>query len=135
MIISKYSKSYDTADGSEQQFKDPEPKGEHAPPQIAGPVPAEAAGERWEDDGGSLAVRPPFLPKPILSKPPWSVLPLDQLNEAIRLEQWADNPAHAQRRAEEAERRRLRAIEIEEERMATFAHAERNRHRNHWENT
>jgi hypothetical protein len=135
MIISKYSKSYDTADGSEQQFRDPEPNGGHGPGRGAERGSAKAAGQRWEDDGGSLAPRPPLLPKEILAKPPWSVLPLSQLNETIRLEQWVDNPAHVQRRADEAERRRLRAIDVEEERVASLARTERDRHRNHWENT
>ena len=127
MIISKYSKSYDTADGMEQQFNDPERFRQTNSPKTAG--------QRWEDDGGSLPGQAPVLPTELPSKPAWSVLSLIDLNEAIRLEHWPDNPVHLRRRAEETERRRLRAIEVEEERMATFAHAERHRHRNHWENT
>lgn len=135
MIISKYSKSYDTADGTEQQFKDPPRPAEPDDTRIAGQDSAKTAGQRWDDDGGSLPAPLRLYPIELASKPAWSVLSLRDLNEAIRLEQSPDSPLRLQRQADEAERRRLRAIEVEEERMATFAHAERNRYRNHWENT
>jgi hypothetical protein len=135
MIVSKYSKSYDTADGTEQQFKDPDRRGKQSGGRSIEQRSATTPGQRWEDDGGSLPVQPPVLPTELPSKPAWSVLSLIDLNEAIRLEHWPDNPVHLRRRAEETERLRLHALEVEEERMATFAHAQRHRHRNHWENT
>src|SRR5688500_7838961 len=132
MIISKYSKSYDTADGTEQQFKDPQRHTARSDGRIVGQSSMKAAGQRWDDDGGSLPVPSPSYPAQPPSKPVWSVLSLIDLNEAIRLEHSPESSLRLQRQTDETERRRLRAIEVEEERMATFAHAERNRYRNHW---
>ena len=151
MIISKYDKSYDTADGSEQQYQDPgQPKagdiegerrnlpttdGKQGAERL-GPGPdAGAAGERWEDDGGPLRVQPPVSPLEYSAKPGWSVLSLRDLNLAVRLGDWPDNPAHLRRAAVEAERAGLKAIEVEAERVAAHVRAERNRDRNPWENT
>lgn len=135
MIISQYNKSYDTADGTEQQFKDPHRHAGQNDAPIAENGSTKGAGARWDDDGGSLPVPPPLYPAEPASKPTWSVLSLIDLNKAIRLERSPESPLRLQRQTEETERRRLRAIEVEEERMATFAHAQRNRYRNHWENT
>ena len=137
MIISKYSKSYDTADGTEQQFKDPQRHDSHGDARTADKDSVKTAGQRWDDDGGSLPAAPP--PPPLYpvaaSKPAWSVLSLADLNESIRLEYSPDSPLRLKRAADETERRQLRAIEVEQERVATLAYMERNRYRNHWENT
>src|ERR1051326_3758591 len=45
MIISKYSKSYDTANGSEQWFEDLARRGQGG---------GKIARQRWEDDGGTV---------------------------------------------------------------------------------
>ena len=150
MIVSKYEKSYDTADGSEQHYVAPRYSGggggERVEPSGAQLVEAVesvestragagAAGQRWEDDGGPPLVQPPISPLELSAKPGWSVLSLRDLNQAIRLEDWPENPTHRRRQAEDAESGRLRAIELEAVRMASRARADRNRHRNPWENT
>jgi hypothetical protein len=96
MTISKSTQPYDRADGAAQ-------------PSGAGAA-AAAAGQRWEDDGGPLQVQPPISP-PLKdsTKPTWSVLSLRDLNLAIRLGHWPDNPAPLQRAAAEAGRARARA--------------------------
>jgi hypothetical protein len=126
VIISKYGKSYDTADGSEQQFE-AKPSGV----QTAG----HAARQRWEDDGGPLYVEPPVSAGGAAWKPAWSVLPLRDLNEAIRRERRADSAERLRQEADKAERRRVRAMHAEEDKTAAAAHAERNRYRNAWEHT
>ena len=141
MIVSKYEKSYDTADGSEQHYIAPRYPGGGGQPakpsgtQSADPTRAGAAGQRWEDDGGPFLMEAPISPLEFSLKPAWSVLSLRDLNQAIRLEDWADNPAHRRRRAEDVEGARLRAIESEAKRVASRARAEHNRDRNPWENT
>ena len=135
MIVSKYSKSYDTADGTEQQFKDPQRHDGQGDGQVADKNSMKTAGQRWDDGGGSLpAATPPLYPV-AASKPAWSVLSLADLNESVRLEYSPDSPVRLKREADETERRRLRAIEVEQDRVATLADMERNRYRNHWENT
>ena len=154
MIVSKYGKSYDTADGSEQQDAAPrEPAGAGAGasrpaepsaaqsvkvpaalPAVAGAVAGEA-GQRWEDDGGPFRVLPPVSPLEFSMKPTWSVVSLRDLNEAVRLGDWPDNPDHLRRAARDAEREKRAAIELAAERAASRAHAKRNRDRNLWENT
>ena len=126
VIISKYSKSYDTADGSEQHFHDPTRRSQSD---------EKIAGERWEDDGGPARVQPSVCALDLKSKPAWSVLSLRDLTEAIRLEGWVDNPARLVQVAERKERARLGAIQKEEQNEAAAARAEKNRHRNPWENT
>ena len=149
MIVSKYEKSYDTADGSEQHYLAPryslreggepvEPSGAQSLEDVESTTAdahAGSAGQRWEDDGGPPLEQPPVSPREFSAKPTWSVLSLTDLNQAIRLEDWPDNPAHRRRRAQDSEWGRLRAIELEAERTASRAHAERNRDRNPWENT
>jgi len=86
MIISKSTQPY-LADGAAQ------PRGAGGPG---------TAGQRWEDDGGPLQVQPPIAPLEYSTKPTWSVLSLRDLNLAIRLGHWPDNPAPLQRAAAEA---------------------------------
>jgi hypothetical protein len=127
MIISKYSKSYDTADGSEQHFHDPIRRGQSG---------GNAARERWEDDGGPAemqALVSVSIPE-LTSKPAWSVLSLRDVNEAIWQEHWLGSPIRLQREAERMERARLGAIQIEDETAAAVARAEKNHDRNPWEN-
>src|SRR4051794_36264684 len=105
MFISKYGKTYDSADGSEQSF-DAAGRAGNAGWQRGG----EIGRERWADDGGPAN----DLPAPALAaRPAWSVLSLHDLNEKIRDELRVDNPvrwqlhlareerhaAHAQQRA------------------------------------
>ena len=91
MIISKSNQAYGLADGAKQSSG------------------AGTAGQRWEDDGGPLQVQPPISPLEYSTKPTWSVLSLRDLNLAIRLGHWPDNPAHLQRAAAEVERARAAA--------------------------
>lgn len=154
MIISKYNKSYDTADGSEQHYEDRrQPNagevdagddrrrigGEPgAPPASEGKRDIEtagAAGDRWEDDGGPLRVLPPISPSEFSAKPNWSVLSLRDVSLAVRLGDWPDNPARLRQRASEAERAKVAARESEVQRAASRAYAERHLDRNPWEHT
>jgi hypothetical protein len=140
MIISKFGKSYDTADGSEQHHA--------APPQPAGNKRVEptdvqgernsapdALGETRGNEGGTLLVQPPISPLELSAKPAWSVLSLRALNQAIRLGDWPDNPANLRRAEEAAEHKKVQARDGEAKRIASRAHAKRNRYRNPWENT
>ena len=147
MIISKYNKTYDTSDGSEQQYEDPrQPKAGSVgakrrglPPShgMQGPRPAgaSAAKQRWEDDGGPPRTEPPVSPLEFSAKPSWSVQSLRDLNLAIRLGDWPDNPTTLRRHAAEAERARVASLALKAQRAADRAHAERHRDRNPWEHT
>ena len=121
MIVSKYNKSYDTSDGSEQQSGKPlrrvQSKGL-------------AARDRWEDDGGPVGDQPPFVAG---EKPPWSVLSLSDLNEAIRRERLEDDGARLQQESERTERARLREMQLHADQAAAAARAIRDRYRNAWE--
>jgi hypothetical protein len=97
MMIPKSNQSYDIADLAAQ-------------PSVTGAgTAAGAARQQWEDDGGPLQVRPPICPLEFSSKPTWSVLSLRDLNLAIRVGHWPDNPAALQRAAADAERSRAKA--------------------------
>src|SRR5690348_4883872 len=123
MIIAKFGKSYDTADGSEQHHA--------APPQRAAgiqrvapsgvqderPSRADAPSEKRETDGGALLVQPPISPLELSAKPTWSVLSLRDLNQAIRLADWRENPANLRRAEEDTERTKLQAGELEAKRI------------------
>jgi len=141
MIISKFGKSYDTADGSEQHHAVP-PQSDAGHEQLApiglqdkGTSAADAPSENRENDGGALLVQPPISPLELSAKPAWSVLSLRHLNQAIRLGDWPDDPAILRRAVESAERKKLHAGELEANRLASRARADRNRYRNPWENT
>jgi hypothetical protein len=149
MIISKYSKSYDTADGSEQQFADAarpadahldasaiaHGSGASARGQANEPSRSGTAHQQWEDDGGPPPPQPPACPLELAAKPTWSVVSLRDLNLAIRLGHWPDNPAHLRRAAAEARRARQTAMDDKALQAASRARAFRNRDRNPWENT
>ena len=98
MIISKSNQSYEIANSAAQ----PTGAGAGASAGTA----AGAARQQWEDDGGPLQVRPPICPLEFSSKPTWSVR---DLNLAIRVGHWPDNPAALQRAAAEAEHSRAAA--------------------------
>jgi hypothetical protein len=137
VIVSKYGKSYDTADGSEQNCADPSRRPDRPDKHVqrAG----EAARERWEDDGGPPSgpplafVRDPASVGEFTSKPAWSVLSLRALNEAIRMERWAENPARLRLEAARSEARRVAAAQVGADRAADAARAYDDRHRNAWE--
>lgn len=125
MTTSKYGKSYDTSDGSEQHHE--------ATTQQVRSDGGQAARQRWEDDGGLISDCPSPLvfAEELTSKPAWSVQSLHDLNQAIRR---ANDPVRL--RAEEAqrvERQRVRAIGALADKVANAARAERNRYRNAWE--
>ena len=127
MFISRYGKTYDSADGSEQRFEGPGRAGD-AGSQRGG----EIGRERWEDDGGPAN----DAPAPVLaSRPAWSVLSLHDLNEKIRDELRADGPVrrHVERAC--AERRAAQARQRDEDHLAAAARADRDRYRNAWETT
>lgn len=139
MIVSKYDKSYDTADGSEQSDRKPDTRG-------AREARAEERDtrQRWEDDGGGRAGAGGGGERPggsaaadlvfageLTSKPGWSVLSLRDLNEAIRQ---ARDPARL--RAEQSrqlDRRHEREARDRDEKAASATRAERDRYRNAWE--
>jgi hypothetical protein len=141
MIISKYGKSYDTADGSEQHHETPpQPvvdlqRVASSGVQDEGTLPADAPSEKRENDDCLVLVQPPISPLELSAKPAWSVLSLRALNRAIRLGDWPDNPANLRPAEENAERKKLEDGEVDANRVASRARADRNRYRNPWENT
>ena len=126
MFVSKYGKTYDTADGSEQSVEE---RNAIRPGAQRG---AEIAGERWADDGGAASAEPPAT---VPSQPAWSVLPRHELDAAIRRELTPDDPARLRLEGERAARRlaeaRLRAADAADESNRAF----NDRYRNAWENT
>ena len=128
MIVSKYGKSYDTADGSEQQFDDPTSRARGG---------GRAAAQRWQDDGAPHNERPPVAHAAgeFTSRPAWSVLSLRDLNEAVRQESRGNAPARLRQESERAERRGRCAAQAADDRAAAAARAGSDRHRNAWENT
>jgi hypothetical protein len=103
------------------------------------PRPADAARRaataRFDDDGGAPRDPPPVAAGELTQKPAWSVLSLRDLNEAIRRERQADDPARLAMEAGRAARAATRAAEALEDELAAAARARRDRHRNPWENT
>jgi hypothetical protein len=139
MIISKFGKSYDTSNGSEQHHAPPPQRGAGIQPVAqadargARIATADALAQTHEKVGGEL--QPPISPLELSVKPAWSVLSLADLNQAIRLGDWPDNPAILRRAHEDAERKMLQADEVKAKQIASRARAHRDRYRNHWENT
>jgi hypothetical protein len=127
MFISKYGKTYDNADGTEQAFADAGSRG-GAGSQRGGQI----GRERWEDDGGPAN----DLPVPqAASKPPWSVLSLRDFNELIRREGLADDPARLRLQAERAKRRAAAVRQRDDDDLVARQRAVRDRYRNAWETT
>jgi hypothetical protein len=126
MIVSKYGKSYDTSDGSEQSCEEPARRGQSG---------GWASGQRWEDDGGPVGHPPAAGTGEFTSRPSWSTQSLADLNESIRREHRADDPARVRQEAERAQRDRVKAAHLAEDRTAAAARARRDRYRNAWENT
>lgn len=125
MIVSKNGTSYDTSDGSEQP---------HAA-SATGPVRSERSDiNRWEDDGPGPHAHTP-APRLLPSKPSWSVLSLQRLNEAIEREARLDDPSRLRHEAERSERESVAAAQLRQDRAADDDRATRDRHRNAWENT
>src|SRR5687768_4457102 len=97
MLVSKYGKTYDTANGSEQKSVGPPLRG-----RLGSQRGALVSSERWEDDGGPANDQP--VTAALAAKPRWSVLSLHDLNEAIRRELEIDSAARLRRGAERAQR-------------------------------
>ena len=116
MKVSKYGKTYDTADGSEQHFEDgKDATGRHLKRELRSDT------RRWQDDGGRIDALPTA----------WSVLSLRAMKAALAA--WLKGePTREQHAAERAESERGRAITAADNK-ARAAH--RNRYRNAWENT
>lgn len=127
MLTSKYGKTYDTANGSEQRFESPmhpERPGSQRGGQIGR--------ERWEDDGGPANDEP----VPVLaSQPAWSVLPLRDLNDLIRRELSSDDSTRLRLEGERAERRDVAARQQNAANAVDAIRARNERYRNAWENT
>ena len=126
MFISKYGKTYDDADGSEQAFDGP------AAPRPGAQRGGEIGRERWADDGGPAndAAVAPAAPRPA-----WSVRSAHDLAAAIRREASADDPERLRLEAERAERRAGESRARVADRAAAEARARGDRYRNAWENT
>jgi len=126
VFVSKYGKTYDDADGSEQAFDGA------APPLPGAQRGGQIGRERWEDDGGPAndALLPPAAPQPA-----WSVLSARDLDAAIRRDRLSDHRARARVEAGRAERKAAESRKLAEDRAAVAARARADRYRNAWENT
>ena len=129
MIVSKFGKSYGTANGSERHVKPPGDSAKRLPAAVA-------ASQRWDNDGGTMKTPPltaaaaPIAP-PLTAKPEWSVRSLRALNQAIR--QTRDDAP----RLEDAERQRTgrRLAQLVRDRHSAHLRIAREWDRNPWENT
>jgi hypothetical protein len=125
MIITKYGKSYDTSDGTEQRDAGSLPRGAR--------VPGSAQQQRWEDDGGPVVVDHEAISAHLLShKPAWSVLSLLELNQAIQREHQNNYPV---RLLHESEQRNIRQVDAAQTNAKMVARAIAQRYRNAWEHT
>ncbi len=93
MIIAKSNQADKPAPGAAQ----PASRSGDGGGRAAAPGGAAIAGQQWEDDGGPVQVRPPIRPLEMATKATWSVLSLRELNRAIRLGYWPDDPADVRR--------------------------------------
>lgn len=126
MIVSKYSKSYDTADGSEQQHGGNEAE-------VLPVVDNGSSDRRWEDDGGSAEdAAPATSAGPDATKPAWSVQSVRHLLDAIRASKL---PATAADKQERAQARSARAFQADVDRQTESDRIERDRYRNSWEHS
>ena len=126
MFISKYGKTYDDADGSEQRTEGT------AAQRVGAQRGAEIGRERWADDGGPAGDAPARVLPP---QPPWSVLSAHDLDAAIRRELRTDDAARLRLEAERAERHAAASRARAADRAAADARARDDRYRNAWENT
>jgi hypothetical protein len=109
MIISRSNQPYGVA-GSARQYSDDARLAadkKAVEPSVAGA--GTAARQQWEDDGGPLEVHPPFHALKLSATPSWSIRSLRDLNLAIRLGHWPDNPSPMRRAMAEAESGRTAA--------------------------
>ena len=127
MLVSKYGKTYDDADGSEQRTE-----GAPAPAAPGAQRGGLIGRERWEDDGGPANDLPA---PPHAARPSWSVLSLNDLNAAIRRDLRADDPAQIRADDARAEQRSASALQRAADGDAAAARAKNDRYRNAWENT
>lgn len=126
MIVSKYGKCYDTADGSEQQ----QPR---VSPEVNRRDPAKDRGsvQRWDDDGGAAAgARPATEARSVDKRRSWSVISLRDLLKAIRLGEQPESAAAIGDRADE-DNARVRQATVDD--AAETARIKRDRYRNAWE--
>jgi len=93
------------------------------------------ATERWDDDGGSPNDPPAASPTKFSRKPVWSVLSLEDLNDAVRRERAADDPARLEMESARVERAKIRAVDARDAKVAAAACAVHDRYRNDWEHT
>ena len=126
MIVSKYGKSYDTSDGSEQ------PSGGSTRRQLTEGPSAQA---RLHHKGAGASPGDTAPVGEYASKPGWSVRSLMDLNAAIRRGRSADDPRRLRQASERARRASARAAEARADAAADGAHARRNQYRNDWEHT
>ena len=126
MIVSKNGTSYDTSDGSEQ-------------PHAASEAPRERSEReeihRWEDDGPGPRAHTVAPAPDAPGKPPWSVLSLRRLMEAVRLLGRTDDAQQVRQQEARAESDRGLAEQNRRQSAAAAASAWRDRYRNAWENT
>jgi hypothetical protein len=126
MKVSKYDKTYDTADGSEQHFADPKDAGRR---ELKHDLQSDTG--RWQDDGGPINAAPPAARTPTATKLAWSVLSLRAMKGAMAA--WLKGEsAREQQATERTESAHKDSIAAASKRAATV---HRDRHRNAWENT
>ena len=126
MKVSKYNKTYDTADGSEQHFKDP--------------VDSEAKrlrresdvdNSRWQDDGAPGTLVAPNTPWRGPRKPSWSMLSLREMRLALAA--WLRGAGGREQQASGQTKSDDARSAVAAKAAATRIH--RDRYRNAWENT
>jgi hypothetical protein len=126
VFFSKYGKTYDTADGSEQSAYG-------SPPARPGAQRGGQIGtERWADDGGPSNDLP--LTE-LASRPAWSVLPLRELTELIRRELDPHDPVRLRLGAERTARRQAQGRQRAADEAASADRAADDRYGNAWENS
>lgn len=127
MIVSQYAKSYETADGSEQQ---------HGGSTVDVPLLMDHGRSdwRWEDDGGSAAdpAPPTAATDQYTTKPTWCVESLRHLLDAVRASKLPATAAHEQGRADA---KNARDVQAEADRGTESNRIKRDRFRNPWENS
>jgi hypothetical protein len=120
-IDSKYGKSFDTSNGSEQPFG-------VVPPNTTSD--GQSAKARWEDDGGLSNFSTAMIPE---KRPQWSVQSLRLLNQALKDSAQPSPAEQARQHSIEKERESLRIAALAEVAASVAAQIHRNRHRNGWE--